>query len=162
MILCETERLIIRHWSPKDLAPFQALVADPEVMKYIGDGSVLSPEKASDYIQNCISNIQKIGWARFAVELKSEHSLIGFCGFAHYNGELDFGWRYAKKHWGKGYATEAAKAVLELGVKRFQFPRIVCFAFTENKASIRIMEKIGLRFEEFAEFNGKEVVKYVL
>lgn len=130
-------------------------------MEFIGEGKIQTYNEAENYIKNCIKNIETKEWGRFAVEIKEINELGGFCGFAIYNNELDFGWRYAKRFWNKGYGTEAAKAVMELGIKKFKFPRIVCIAYPENKASIRIIEKIGMEFEKNIILNNRKVVQYV-
>lgn len=161
MTLTETERLIIRSWQSDDLEAYARIVADPDVMQYIGTGKTLSYTEAEAYINRCIENQRLEGWTRFAVEIKATQQLAGFCGYGHYNNELDFGWRYGKEFWGNGYGTEAAHAVLELGVHRFRFPRIVCVAYAENKGSIRIMEKIGMEFEKNIVLNNRKTVQYV-
>ncbi|MCZ6703837.1 MAG: GNAT family N-acetyltransferase [Ignavibacteria bacterium] len=161
MTLAETDRLIIRDWTIDDIAGYSQIVSDPEVMKFIGKGKTQTYQEAKTYIKNCIKSMVQKGWTRFAIEIKETNELVGFCGFAYYNNELDFGWRYAKRFWNKGYATEAAQAVLDLGIKKFKFPRIVCIAYSENKASIRIIEKIGMEFEKNITLNNREVIQYV-
>ncbi|HEX5001849.1 MAG TPA: GNAT family N-acetyltransferase [Bacteroidia bacterium] len=161
MLIVETVRLIIRSWDIDDILPYANIVADPDVMQFIGNGLPQTYPEAEEYILKCITQINRKGWARFAVEIKTTGELAGFCGFAEYNNELDFGWRYAKKHWNKGYGTEAAMAVLETGIKRFHFPKIVCMAYVENKASIRIIEKIGMEFEKYFILNNRKVIQFV-
>ncbi len=161
MILAKTKRLIIRTWTTDDIAPYAKIIADPDVMKFIGTGQVRTAQEAEAYINKCMDNISKTGWARFAVADKKTEELLGFCGYSNYNNELDFGWRYAKKHWNKGYGTEAAQAVLDLGIHTFKFPRIVCISYPENRGSIRIIEKIGMQFEKDIMLNGNSVRQYV-
>ena len=103
MKILETTRLIIRDWTLDDIQDYSKIVADPEVMQFIAEGKTQSYEQAELYIKNCIKNMADKGWTRFAVELKDTGELMGFCGFGYYNDELDFGWRYAKKFWNKGY-----------------------------------------------------------
>ena len=159
LLISETDRLIIRNWTQEDIAPYAKIIGDPEVMKYIGTGEPRPFSEAIKAVEKYSGQIEQQGWARFALELKESNELIGFCGFDHYNGELDFGWRLAKKHWGKGYATEAAKEVLRLGVEQFQFPRIVSISFKDNIGSINVIEKLGLKFEKEFEFLDKGVVR---
>lgn len=161
-VISETERLIIRNWSEEDIAPYAKIIGDPDVMKYIGDGQPRLYEEAVRAFEKYNGQIQEQGWARFAVELKKNNSIIGFCGYDHYNGELDFGWRLGKQHWGNGYATEAAQEVLRLGVEQFQFPRIVCISFKENLGSLNVMKKLGLKFEKEFEFLDRgTVLQYI-
>lgn len=159
LLISETDRLLIRNWTEEDVAPYAKIIGDPEVMKYIGTGEARPYSEAIKAVEKYSGKIEQQGWARFALELKESDELIGFCGFDHYNGELDFGWRLAKKHWGKGYATEAAKEVLRLGVEQFQFPRIVSISFKDNIGSINVIEKLGLKFEKEFEFLDKGVVR---
>lgn len=161
MILAETRRLLIRSWKPADIESYAKIVANPAVMQFIGKGEVQSYDDAENYIRECQAHFSSHGWSRFAVECRETQTLAGFCGFKHYNGELDFGWRYAPEFWNRGIGTEAARAVLDLGIKVFKFPRIVCIAYEENKASIRIIEKLGLKFEKNLTLNGKKVLQYV-
>lgn len=161
MILIETNRLIIRNWTIEDVQDYYAIVSDPDVMKFIGNGKPQSYEEAELYVKKCIKSAAEIGWSRFAVVDKETNELMGFCGFAHYNNELDFGWRYAKKFWGRGFGTEAAKAVLKFGIKKFKFSRIVCISYPENRGSIRIIEKIGMKFEKEINLNQRKVKQYV-
>lgn len=104
---------------------------------------------------------EEFGYSRYAVLLKDSGEFIGFCGFDHFNGELDFGWRYERRHWGKGYGTEAATAVLARGVEVLEFPLIVAITYPENDGSIRIMQKIGMEFDGYGELDGKRVIRYV-
>lgn len=161
MILSETQRLIIRNFNPEDIPHYAKIVSDPDVMRFIGDGKPQSFNQAKDYIESNIENFNKTGWSRFAIELKETGELIGFCGYSIYNNELDFGWRYAKKHWRKGFGYEAAKAVLEIGLTNFKFKRIVCIFYPENVGSKRIIERLNFKFEKEINLFGKKVLQYV-
>ena len=161
MKIAETNRLIVRNWNTSDIEEYAHIVSDPDVMKFIGNGKSQNFEEAESYVKRCITSIAKQGWARFAIEIKKTGELAGFCGFAHYNNELDFGWRYAKRFWGKGYGTEAAEIVLDLGIRKFNFPRIVCITYPENKGSIKIIKRIGMEFEREISLNGRIVKQYV-
>ena len=148
--MVETERLLIRPCQLEDIPAYAKIVADPDVMRYIGPGLPLSSEDAKKSLTLNMAQYEKSGWSRFVVVEKNSGELTGFCGYADYNDELDFGWRYGVHFWGKGYATEAATAVLKLGIEKFKFPRIVCIAHVENTGSIRVIEKIGMDFEKEA------------
>lgn len=161
-IIAETSRLIIRNWHQNDIVPYAAIIGDPQVMQFIGDGEPKPPEEAIRAIEKYTTQIEQQGWARFAVELKESNELIGFCGFDIYRDELDFGYRISQKNWGKGYATEAAHVVLDLGINQFKFPRIVCHAFKENSASVNVIEKLGIPFDKEWMFHEKPVRQYVL
>ncbi|GAB5466749.1 MAG: GNAT family N-acetyltransferase [Candidatus Kapaibacteriales bacterium] len=161
MILAETERLLIRPFQKSDLEPLAAMLADRDVMRFISKGETLSYTESTAYLERQIAHYEETGWSRFALIEKSSNNFIGFCGYAYFNGELDFGWRLKKEYWKKGYATEAAKKVLDLGHRTFIFPRIVSIAYSDNLASIKIMQKIGMKYEKDISLNSKPVVQYV-
>lgn len=165
MSLAETERLIIRHWTLDDIPDYHQVVADPEVTKYLYDGQPHDYELAKTYVEKHMALAKEYGWSRFVVVNKTTNEFMGFCGYFPFQGtsldEVDFGWRYAKKFWNQGYGTEAAKAVLQLGVEQFKFPRIVSTSFPENRGSIRIMQKIGMHFEKDIVMQEKTMKMYV-
>ncbi len=105
----ETQRLLIRPFRMADLAAFAEIVGDPEVMRYIGDGSPWSPAQARVRIEKHILSQKENGYSRYAVSLKETQQQIGHCGFMDFEGTIDFGWWYGRPYWGKGYATEAAQ-----------------------------------------------------
>ncbi|XOV66238.1 MAG: GNAT family N-acetyltransferase [Fluviicola sp.] len=160
LLISQTDRLIIRNWTEDDINPYAKIIGDPEVMKYIGSGEARPFSEAVKAIEKYSGQIEQQGWARFALELKETKELIGFCGFDHYNGELDFGWRLSRQHWGKGLATEAAKEVFRLGVELFHFPRIVCISYRENTASINVIRKLEMPFEKDITLNGRSVLQF--
>jgi RimJ/RimL family protein N-acetyltransferase len=148
-----TGRLLLRRWSAEDIEPFAAMCSDAEVMRYIGSGSTRTPEQAARAIQAYERQWDARGYGLFAVELLDRNRLIGFAGLS----EPDFlpeimpaveaGWRFAREHWGRGYATEAARAVLEFGLVQLGLPEIVSIHQVGNEASARVIEKLGLHFD---------------
>jgi RimJ/RimL family protein N-acetyltransferase len=156
----ETQRLIIRSWKDSDLQPYAQLVADPDVMKFIGDGTTQTSEQARHFIQTMMAREQDRGWILWAVEHKFTAELMGFCGFGVLDEQLDFGWRYAKKFWGQGFGTEAAHAVLRYGIETYGLQQIRSVAYTENRASIRIMEKVGMHLAGFGSRHNRDVAYY--
>ena len=109
-----TDRLILRPFEHKDIEPFHQICSDPDVMRYIGDGSVPSYDNVTQSIQRWIDHYHHYGYSLFAMLDKSD-VLLGFCGLIHQNlnGEqkIELGYRLGKPYWGKGYATEAAQCV---------------------------------------------------
>jgi RimJ/RimL family protein N-acetyltransferase len=158
----DTDRLTIRSFVESDIPKYAAIVADPEVTQFLGDGSPHTYEEASAYVERCIRSEAKSGIARYAVVLRETGALIGFCGFREERDCIDFGWRYARHAWGNGYATEAAAAVLDYGINTLKLSDIVCRAAVENVGSIRVMEKIGMQFEALGERRGREAAYYRL
>jgi ribosomal-protein-alanine N-acetyltransferase len=159
-MIIETERLAIRSFRESDTAAYAAIVADPEVTRFLGDGSPHSCQQARDYVTDCIRSEAEEGLARYAVILKKTGELIGCCGFKQAEGYIDFGWRYARRAWGNGYATEAAAAVLDHGVNTLKLSGIVVESAVENVGSVRVVEKIGMQLEGCGEVRGRKTVRY--
>ena len=147
-MLLETDRLAIRPFRQEDLDAYSRIVADPDVMRLL-TGQPQTFDEARQYIDECIDSEKENGFSRYAVLLKSVDELIGFCGYKMIDGEIDFGWRYARRHWNNGYGTEAAGAVLKYGIEDLKLPTLVAVALPENSASIRIMQKLGMERDGF-------------
>jgi ribosomal-protein-alanine N-acetyltransferase len=157
----ETERLYMREFSLDDVATLYEMHQDPEIIRYTGDPLPWDSLEQTEKVLREILMPQyekKIG--RWAVHLKSDDTFIGWCGLKDIGDEIDLGYRYIQKYWGNGYASEAAKAVLEYGVQ-IGLPNIVGRADAKNKASVKILGKIGLTFKETYLDNGSESVKYI-
>lgn len=128
------------------------MCGDADVMRFIGNGSVLTPEKASMSISSFETEWQEKGYGLFAVELKQSGAFIGFAGLSEpiflpeVLPSVEIGWRLSKKNWGKGYASEAAIASLSFGVDTLGLTELVSICQIGNIASVRIMKKLGLRF----------------
>lgn len=157
----ETERLIIRPFTTGDVEASYEMNLDAEVSKYTGDGGVVSKKEIERrIIENVLGDYQKYGYGRLAVELKGENKFIGFTGLKYLEdmGEVDLGYRFMKKYWGQGIATESAKASISLGFETLGLKRIIAMALPENTASIRVLEKLNFVLEkEFIE--GGELTK---
>ncbi len=157
----QTARLLVRTWTEADIAPYAALSADPEVMRYIGDGKPRSLAYATDFVHRMMNLYEERGWIRFAVEHMETRRFMGFCGFEETDsGVIDFGWRYSREFWGGGYGSEAAIAVLRLGLDRYHLERIESMSYAENAGSVRIMEKMGMHLLRESEENGRKVVHF--
>jgi [ribosomal protein S5]-alanine N-acetyltransferase len=157
----ETERLSLREMTPGD-APFAfELNSDPEVVQYTGDGPFGSVEEARTFLEN-YSDYRRNGFGRWAVVLKATGEVIGWCGLKRdrETNEIDLGYRFLRRHWNKGYASEAAIACLEAGFGQFAMDRIVGRARKENSYSIRILEKVGMHHVEDFEEDGESWVLY--
>lgn len=146
--IIKTERLILRNWRQEDFKPFGALNRDPLVREYFP--SVLTQEESDKSAQIFLEEIEKNGYGFFAVSAPGFSEFIGFCGIrpvgfeAHFTPAVEIGWRLSREHWGKGYATEAALAVLKFGFQTFKLNEIVSFTAVENTRSRNVMEKIGM------------------
>lgn len=149
----ETDRLIIRSFRLEDAEEYARIVADPEVMRYLG--GALDAEAAKSYVSDCIERDRSSGISRYAVLPRQKASeLIGFCGFKALTEDyghqvpvgtawVDFGWRYRQSVWRRGYGFEAAEAVYEYGRNNLGLMNIEARAHVENSGSLRIIEKLG-------------------
>ena len=162
--MLETKRLRLEPWEPDDRLQFAPLATDAEMMRYISGGRPWTPEEIQLFADKQRIRFAEGGYCRWKLTLKSGGPMIGFCGM----GLLDsfeapeIGWWVAREHWGHGLASEAAAEALRDARERLKIPRLVSVAHKDNAASIRVMQKIGLRFGRAAEFRGYPVVVYTL
>jgi len=149
MKILETERLYLREITADDAQRAYDLNLDPEVIRYTGDVAFLNVEEARKFLVT-YDHYKIYGFGRWAVIDKNTNEFLGWCGlkFTPALDEYDIGFRFFKKHWNKGFATEAARACIDLGFKKFGMKVIVGRAMPDNKASIRVLTKIGLNFLE--------------
>lgn len=146
-MIAETDRLYLREMTPADAESAYELNLDPEVIQYTGDVAFKSVEDARIFLSN-YNHYKKYGFGRWAVIQKSNNEFLGWCGLKYHEDtkEFDLGYRFFKKNWGKGFATEASLACLELGFTNFKMPEIYAEAMKTNPASINVMKKIGMHF----------------
>jgi RimJ/RimL family protein N-acetyltransferase len=153
VIRLETERLLLRGWRQDDLDDLAALNADPEVMRYIFDGSVRDRRQSDEALQKMIRDTRARGFGLFAVEVRRTGALIGWAGLAvpeflpEVMPAVEIGWRLARHAWGHGYATEAATEALRFGFDDCALDRIISIRHVDNARSARVMEKLGLSHE---------------
>ncbi|WP_458248190.1 GNAT family N-acetyltransferase [Streptomyces sp. MAI_2237] len=154
--MLETPRLLLRRWREDDAAPMAAVNADPEVMRWIGDGSVRDARQTRLGIEAIEREWDARGFGLFAVEIRSTGELAGFTGLSvpDFMPELlpavEVGWRLGRSHWGRGLATEAARAAVRFGFEELRLERIVSVAQVGNGASERIMAKLGMHIVQEA------------
>ncbi len=143
-----TERLILRNWRASDLQPFARLNADPAVMEFFP--KALSEEESNAMAARIKDRIEREGWGLWAVERKDTGEFIGFTGLSVPVADLPFmpcveiGWRLAKEHWGNGFATEAARAVLRFAFDELKLAEVVSFTAATNLRSQAVMRRIGM------------------
>ena len=158
-MLLQTKRLIIEHFKDSDISDWAKIESDANVRRFV-DGKALSFDEAREYVEMNIRQYQKIGYGRYAVRLKEKAKLIGMCGFLKENYGIDFGYRYSKISWGKGFGFEAAKVVLNYGFSELGLDKVVGLTAEKNFGSIRILEKLGFKFQEKVLFNKTKAFKY--
>ena len=159
MSIIETERLMIRHLTPNDAAFILELLNEPGFIKNIADRGVRTLDDARAYIANGpATSYDKHGFGLSAVVLKETGEPIGMCGLIRrdYWDEVDIGYALLERYWSKGYAYEAASAMMDYGRNVLKLPRIVAITAPDNDASGRILEKIGLRFEKLVKLGHND------
>lgn len=158
-IFAETERLILREILPTDEEAFFEMDSDPEVHRYLGNKPVKSIEQTREVIANIRNQYEVNGIGRWAAIEKSTGNFIGWSGLKfittienNHTNFYDVGYRLARKYWGKGYATESAKAALEHGFTKMNLQEIIGSVHKENVASRRALQKCGLIYVEDYEY----------
>ena len=164
MQILETDRLILRHLSLDEDAEFiLQLVNEPSWLKFIGDKSVRTLEDARAYILNGpLEMYSRLGFGLYLVELKEAGVSIGMCGLIKRDSlaDVDIGFAFLPQYWGRGYAYEAAAAVLAYGRNAHDLKRIVAITSVDNDSSVRLLEKLGLSFEGMVKLtNDSEEIR---
>jgi ribosomal-protein-alanine N-acetyltransferase len=164
-IRLETARLVIRTFEARDGEAWIALVSDPDVRKYLPSGPILTLDDVPTMLERRHAMERERGFSVWAVDEKSTGSFVGQCGLVPVEGkgpEIEIAYHFNKASWGKGYATEAAAAVVAHGLGTLGLDRIIGVVMPENIASCRVLEKSGMRFEGTATYYGiPGVKKYV-
>ncbi|WP_037604541.1 GNAT family N-acetyltransferase [Streptacidiphilus rugosus] len=149
----KTQRLLLRGWRDEDLDALAAMDGDPEVMRYIGDGSVRDRAGSAAMLARTRASWSERGVGLFAAEDRESGTLLGWVGFAvptflpEVLPAVEIGWRLARAHWGHGYATEGARAALRFGFEEAGLDRVVSICHPDNTASERVMTKLGLHLD---------------
>ena len=152
--ILQTERLLLRELNPDDAENFYKLNLNPNVIKYTGNSAFKDIDEAKEFLEN-YQDYQLNGFGRWAVIEKSTNEFLGWCGLKYDKNldETDIGFRFFEEHWNKGLATESAKACINFGFENLNLKSIVGRAMSENIASIKVLEKIGLKFEREFDFD---------
>ena len=157
----ETERLLLREVRPGDDRGFFELDSDPEVHRYLGQKPVRSIEECREAIAGLRDQYRQYGIGRWAVILKETGEFIGWSGLKvekNVNGRerfYDLGYRFIRKHWGKGYATEAGKAWVDHGFRELRLEKICAYTSPQNIESQKVLSKCGLVHTETFLYEGE-------
>lgn len=164
MFILQTERLLLREMTEADAEHLVRLGQNPNVTKYLPYTPPVGVEEAARILRTVIQPQYAKRIGRWAVIRRDSGEFLGWCGLKYYAdaNEYDLGYRYFEEHWGRGYATEAAQAVLQYCIERLRHARIVGKAMVGNAASRRVLEKIGLAFEGYVVEDCGEVAVYAL
>lgn len=147
--IIETERLILRTWKAEDSQAYFQINQDSKVTEFLLNP--ITMKQVNDFILVMNNHSDEYGYTLWATELKQTGELMGYIGLnytdwkSHFTPAVEVGWRLGSQYWGKGYATEGAKASMDYGFKKCDLKEIVSFTIAENVRSIRVMEKIGLK-----------------
>jgi RimJ/RimL family protein N-acetyltransferase len=150
MIVLETARLILRHLVLSDAPFILELVNEPSWIRFIGDKGVRTLDDARDYLaKGPIAMYERCGFGLYLTALKDGGAPIGMCGLIRRDSleDVDIGFAFLPRYWGKGYAVESAAAVMEHGKAALGMRRIVAITSIDNDRSIKVLERIGLKYE---------------
>lgn len=150
MKILETERLLLRRLNADDAGFILELLNEPSFVQNIGDRGVRNHEDAVRYIQNGpIASYERFGFGLYLVELKETGVSIGICGLLKRDSlkDVDVGFAFLPRFWSMGYAVESATATIAYGREVLGINRIAAITNPDNAASIRVLEKIGFRFD---------------
>jgi RimJ/RimL family protein N-acetyltransferase len=166
----ETERLILRLPRPEDAADLAVAYAEPETVRYIGDGTTATPAEVEAVIPQWVERWEMWGVGFFSLERREDGRVLGRAGFLRWDretweiggDETEIGWLVAREHWGQGYATEAALALRDWALRERGLTRLISLIQHGNVRSVRVAEKLGERYEGDVEVRGKPSWLYSL
>lgn len=160
--MLQTERVIIRNYEERDFGFLKSLLADKQMMRYIGSGETRNEEQAKQFlnwIYNCYEKNDDYGLK--IIELKETNQPIGHAGLVpqtvNFIEEIEIGYWISPNYWGKGFATEVAKALKDYGEAQLHLHRMIALIQIGNKASQKVAAHIGMEKEKEIELNGKRV-----
>jgi len=161
--ILETDRLVLRTFEERDIDAMALIDQDPKVREFLL--GTADREKTAAGVRKIIRHYDDHGFSLYAVELKSTHEMIGWCGLmipsfeAHFTPAVEIGWRLSSNQWHHGYATEAATAVLKYAFENLKLKEVVSFTAAGNIKSRRVMEKIGLEHNPDDDFDHPKIEK---
>jgi [ribosomal protein S5]-alanine N-acetyltransferase len=164
MTIFETPRLILRQFTVDDAPLIYRLNNDPEILKYLHEKAPENEAQAREIIINVIMPQYQNRLGRWAMHTKEDYRFIGWCGLKYLenDGIIDLGYRVMKDLWGNGYATEAAIHTLRYGLSDLQIDTIRGIVHVDNKASIHVLEKAGMKFSREALLEDQPVKIYTI
>jgi len=163
-----TERLILRRPRREDAVDLAVAYADPEVVRFMGDGSTATLTEVEAGIDEWLERWESWGMSLFSLERHADGRVLGRAGFLRWDpetwqiggNETELGWLLAREHWGHGYATEAALALRDWAFLDRGLTRLISLIQHENLRSARVAERLGERYERDVEVRGKPTRLY--
>jgi RimJ/RimL family protein N-acetyltransferase len=164
MIEITTDRLALRPLSLADIEWFAAMRGDDDIMRYIGTVGAVPRAVAEERLDRHVACWAERGLGMFGVRERGSETALGWAGLQPLDGtdEIEVGYAFGKNAWGRGYATEAACALVRWGFDILGLKRIVAVAYAENTGSRRVMDKLGMRYEGVRHVHGTDSVYYSL
>lgn len=164
MSFIETERLLIRKWQlPRDLKDANAIYGDPQTMRFV-PGGVLDEAQARAYLERKIAHDERDGFGIWPVVHKIDHRVIGECGVTHVEGsrpEIEIAWVFNRAYRGKGYATEAAGAVMQFAFAEAQIGCLYALIDRFNASSIAVAHRLGMRYDRIVRAYKRDLMRYL-
>jgi RimJ/RimL family protein N-acetyltransferase len=164
MTVLQTGRIALRRLTTDDASFIRELVNEPSWIRYIGERNVRTDDDARAYlVRGPIAMYERHGFGLWMCESKASGEPLGICGLIKRDTleDVDLGFAFLPRFWGQGYAREAAAAVLDYGREVLELDRIVAITSPDNTASIRLLEKLGLRLEKSFEIDGMPTQLFV-
>lgn len=159
MEILQTDRLILRQLEPRDAEFMLELLNEPAFIRNVADRGIRTVADAADYIAAKLTpSYAEFGFGFYLMELKEGRVPVGICGLVKRETmeHVDIGYSVLERFWGNGYAYEAAVAVMDYGRDVLRLPKIVAITAPHNVSSIKLLEKLGLRFEKMIQIPGYE------
>jgi len=160
-VILETQRLILRELEHTDDKDLFEIDSDPDVHLYIQNNPVKSIDEIKKVIEMLKIQYKENGIARWAVVDKLTNECVGWAGLKYFNHPLnnhnnfyELGYRFKKKHWGKGFATESSSAILDFGFKNLNVEKIFAITDPKNENSKKVLNKLGFNFQETFDYEG--------
>jgi RimJ/RimL family protein N-acetyltransferase len=162
--LIKTARLYLRPFIPEDVETFHAIWNDSEVRKFLWDDQPVSIEIAQVAVRVSIELFENQGFGMWVMIHKADDTIIGSCGFRFFadTPEIELLYAILPTYWGQGLTAEAARAVVRYAFEELGFERIIGLANVENAASLRVMEKAGMKFEKHEDCLGEPMAYYAI
>lgn len=161
-VVIETPRLVLRPLRADDLVALERILLDPEVTQYLGDGERMTPEKIAAGLHKTLDAYANGAYRRFGIVERESGRLVGYAGIMSFDGtdDIELYYTLGRDSWGRGYATEAARAVAQWAFRMLALPRLHAVARPENVKSHRVLEKLGMRFTGMAWHYGANMRCY--
>ena len=160
----KTSRLILRAFTKEDFIPFHHILNEREVLRYFPSSSPPSLERVENMVAEQLKHWAKYGYGWWAVEEQRENKFIGWCGLQYLpeTKEVEIAYLLSQSNWGKGLATEGARASLKYGFEELGLKNIVGIVHPKNGASQRVLEKLGMEFTSETQYFGMDCYHYLI